>query len=73
MLKGVQALRRRLPEGGADRVAVELNTSCPNIPGAPPAGYEPEALLPALEVLAGAACMSPSGEQRPARSRSAAC
>lgn len=54
MLSLIQALRADLrdAEGSTSRVAVELNTSCPNIRGAPPPAYTPSALRPLLEVLA---------------------
>lgn len=34
------------------RIAIELNTSCPNIPSSPPSGYDFPSLLPLLQVLA---------------------
>ena len=55
MVKGVQNLRQRLgdgAEGTPSRVAIELNTSCPNIRGKPPPAYSFTTLLPILNVLA---------------------
>ena len=55
MVGDVQKLRKRLRDGVEDtpsRVAVELNTSCPNIRGKPPPAYSFASLLPILEVLA---------------------
>ena len=54
MIEDVQKLRQRLGdgvEGTPSRVALELNTSCPNIRGKPPPAYSFTALLPFLEVL----------------------
>ena len=51
-LGAIQALRAN--PAWAPRVAVELNTSCPNIPGSPPPSYDPPALAPLLDVLADA-------------------
>ena len=55
MVGDVQKLRQRLKdgaEGAPSRVAVELNTSCPNIKGKPPPAYSFATLFPILEVLA---------------------
>ena len=55
MVEDVQGLRQSLGdgvEGTPSRVAVELNTSCPNIRGKPPPAYSFTTLLPLLEVLA---------------------
>ena len=55
MVGDVQKLRKRLRDSVEDtpsRVAVELNTSCPNIRGKPPPAYSFASLLPILEVLA---------------------
>lgn len=55
MVEDVQILRRRLGdgvEGTPSRVAIELNTSCPNIRGKAPPAYSFTTLLPILEVLA---------------------
>jgi len=54
MVEDVQRLRQRLGdgiEGTSPRVAVELNTSCPNIRGNPPPAYSFTAFLPLFEVL----------------------
>lgn len=53
MVEDIQKLRQRLGdvEGAPSRVAVELNTSCPNIRGKPPPAYSFTTLLPLLEVL----------------------
>ena len=40
MLNAIQGLRAA-QEGWATRIAVELNTSCPNIPTRPPPSYDP--------------------------------
>ncbi|VDC02031.1 unnamed protein product [Peniophora sp. CBMAI 1063] len=54
MLGMIQALRADLrdSEGSNSLIAVELNTSCPNIRGAPPPAYTPSTLKPLLQVLA---------------------
>ncbi|KAJ7151578.1 hypothetical protein C8R46DRAFT_1166469 [Mycena filopes] len=56
-LAAIQALRTTHPA-----IGVELNTSCPNIRGAPPAGYllPDGALAPVLQVLADAWRADPS-------------
>lgn len=54
MVGDVQKLRQMLrdgAEGTPPRVAVELNTSCPNIRGKPPPAYSFTTLFPLLEVL----------------------
>ncbi|KAG9314707.1 hypothetical protein JVU11DRAFT_5516 [Chiua virens] len=53
MLNAIQGLRAAQPDW-ASRVAVELNTSCPNISGHPPPAYDPAgpALTAFLDVLA---------------------
>lgn len=54
MVEDIQKLRQRLgdsAEGTSSRVAVELNTSCPNIIDKPPPAYSFATLLPLLEVL----------------------
>ncbi|KAH0838647.1 hypothetical protein J3R83DRAFT_6972 [Lanmaoa asiatica] len=53
MLNAIQGLRAT-QEGWAARIAVELNTSCPNIPARPPPSYDPTgpALAALLDVLA---------------------
>ena len=50
LIDGVQELRQSSPAFGV-RIAVELNTSCPNIKGSPPSGYSFPSLVPLLEVL----------------------
>ncbi|TCD66784.1 dihydroorotate dehydrogenase [Steccherinum ochraceum] len=61
MLLQIHDLRRRLKShflgqsssiDPSSLVAVELNTSCPNIPDLPPPSYDPETLAPFLSVLA---------------------
>jgi len=54
MMDQIQALRARLKdaEGPISRIAVELNTSCPNIQGSPPPSYNLSSLTPVLQVLA---------------------
>ena len=55
MVEDVQKIRQRLEdgvEGTPSRVAIELNTSCPNIRGKPPPAYSFATLLPIFEVLA---------------------
>lgn len=55
MVDQVQELRQTLADGVGEtpsRIAVELNTSCPNIRGKPPPAYSFTTLLPILEVLA---------------------
>ncbi|CCA68619.1 related to dihydroorotate dehydrogenase a [Serendipita indica DSM 11827] len=50
----------QLPNGG-NLIAVELNTSCPNIPDKPPPAYTPrEGLKPLLEVMANTAREDPT-------------
>ncbi|KAA1468413.1 FMN-linked oxidoreductase [Dentipellis sp. KUC8613] len=54
MLDNIQDLRRKLQDtsGALSRIAVELNTSCPNIKGSPPPAYNFPCLAPILDVLA---------------------
>jgi dihydroorotate dehydrogenase (fumarate) len=54
MLHAIQALRAKLDDakGTTSRIAVELNTSCPNIPGSSPPSYDFPSLIPLLTVLA---------------------
>ena len=55
MVERLQELRQTLAdciEGTPSRIAVELNTSCPNILGKPPPAYSFATLIPVLEVLA---------------------
>lgn len=69
MLTHVQSLRRRLREvippdetfpDSSALLAIELNTSCPNIPSAPPPSYHLPSLRPHLTILADAAREDPS-------------
>lgn len=50
MMLQVQALRAELGDDRArpSRIGLEINTSCPNIPGHPPPSYEPRTAFPAL-------------------------
>lgn len=54
MIDAIQQLRQKISDaqGSTSRIGIELNTSCPNITGAPPPAYKPESLAPLLEVLA---------------------
>lgn len=54
MVAAIQDLRSQLPTalGSTTRIAIELNTSCPNIKGAPPPAYNFPSLTPLLQVLA---------------------
>jgi dihydroorotate dehydrogenase (fumarate) len=54
MLEEIQALRKKLLDNlGKARIAVEFNTSCPNIANSAPLGYLPEkTLLPLILTLA---------------------
>ncbi|PPQ67421.1 hypothetical protein CVT25_006000 [Psilocybe cyanescens] len=56
MVNTIQDLRKRLQDYkfGTSRIAIELNTSCPNIPNSPPSGYIFKSLLPLLQVLTAA-------------------
>lgn len=57
MLTQLQDLRQKLGDQTDDRgaqIAVELNTSCPNIQGTSPPGYDVESLNPLLRVLSDA-------------------
>ncbi|KAF9015406.1 hypothetical protein BDQ17DRAFT_1418479 [Cyathus striatus] len=58
MVASIQELRRKLgdiPDSQtrmhSSRIAIELNTSCPNIPNASPSGYVFGTLLPMLKVF----------------------
>lgn len=55
MLQSIQHLRTRLEDQQHPRIAIELNTSCPNISGLPPKGYvlDSDALMTSfLSILA---------------------
>lgn len=54
MIDSIQQLRHRLHDGqnSSSRIAVEINTSCPNIAYAPPPSYDIPTLRPFLDVLA---------------------
>lgn len=54
MLDAIQDLRAKIcdSEGPTSRIAIELNTSCPNIKGSPPPSYNFQSLKPLLNVLA---------------------
>jgi len=54
MVSAIQSLRTNLRdvEGPNSRIAVELNTSCPNIRSSPPPAYNFPSLIPLLNVLA---------------------
>lgn len=56
MVASIQALRAKLADTKSplSRIAIELNTSCPNIPNSPPSGYTFLSLQPLLKVLADA-------------------
>ncbi|QRV76642.1 dihydroorotate dehydrogenase [Ceratobasidium sp. AG-Ba] len=68
LLELVQVTRRRIsdiPSPGNDsghpiRVAVEINTSCPNIANKPPPSYEPASMLALLSVIANHTAKDPS-------------
>jgi len=68
MLTQVQECRTRLRQAPPDEqlsdrsslLAIELNTSCPNIPSAPPPSYHLPSLRPLLAALGGAARADPS-------------
>jgi len=54
MIDSIQQLRRKLgdDQDSSSRIAIEINTSCPNIAYAPPPSYDIPALRPLLSVLA---------------------
>lgn len=54
MMDAIQELRTKLQDsqGPISRVAIELNTSCPNIKGSPPPAYTVARLAPILSALA---------------------
>jgi len=49
MLDAILALRERLND--TTRIAIELNTSCPNIPSSPAPAYDFPSLMPFLTIL----------------------
>ncbi|KAF5377308.1 hypothetical protein D9615_006393 [Tricholomella constricta] len=53
MVQDIQDLRAELGDSTAQSssIAIELNTSCPNIPSSPPTGYVFPSLIPLLTVL----------------------
>ena len=51
MITSIQSLRARLGDASHPRIAIELNTSCPNIPNSPPTGYTFPSLIPLLSTL----------------------
>lgn len=57
MVEAIQTLRSNISDvqtpgsGKSSRIAIELNTSCPNIPNAIPSGYSIASLKPLLQVL----------------------
>lgn len=54
MVAAIQHTRAELDDsaGPSSKIAIELNTSCPNIRGAPPPSYDFPTLLPLLQVFA---------------------
>ncbi|KAF5351501.1 hypothetical protein D9758_007189 [Tetrapyrgos nigripes] len=56
MLARIQDLRKSYPH----LIAVELNSSCPNIPGSPPTAYVPSSLPPLLAVMSEAYLKDPT-------------
>jgi dihydroorotate dehydrogenase (fumarate) len=53
MVQAIQRVRAKTDGGHPKQsvIAIELNTSCPNIPNSPPTGYAFPSLVPLLEVL----------------------
>ncbi|KAG5642502.1 hypothetical protein DXG03_002699 [Asterophora parasitica] len=53
MVQTIQRLRTELGDADApsSSIAIELNTSCPNIPNSPPTGYAFPSLVPLLSIL----------------------
>jgi dihydroorotate dehydrogenase (fumarate) len=54
MVSQLQELRKKVGDQSDNenaRIAIELNTSCPNIKNAPPPGYDLASLRPLLRVL----------------------
>ncbi|KII86351.1 hypothetical protein PLICRDRAFT_114308 [Plicaturopsis crispa FD-325 SS-3] len=51
LVNSIQSLRFALSDNNKRRIAIELNTSCPNIPDHPPPSYHVESLFPFLAVF----------------------
>lgn len=62
MLVDIQALRSDVNDrsGNISRIGIEINTSCPHIQGHPPPSYDPDSLLPLLEVVASHLAFEPT-------------
>ncbi|KAF8167861.1 hypothetical protein B0H34DRAFT_760338 [Crassisporium funariophilum] len=61
MVQSIQDLRHKLHDNTRkSKIAIELNTSCPNIPNSPPSGYSFDTLLPLIQVLAQAYAEDPT-------------
>jgi dihydroorotate dehydrogenase (fumarate) len=63
MVDEIQRLRKRLHDqvvGAKARIAIELNTSCPNIQGSPPSAYDFHSLGLLLQLLAEAHARDPT-------------
>jgi len=62
MIRAIQELRKRHGDrtSASPRIAIEINTSCPNLPGHPPPAYDPSTLRPILETVAEAFYKDPS-------------
>ncbi|KAG8857417.1 dihydroorotate dehydrogenase [Tulasnella sp. 330] len=62
MIEAIQRLRSKHRDSlsAAPRIAIEINTSCPNLAGHPPPAYEPSSLRPILETLSQAYFEDPS-------------
>ncbi|GLB36571.1 putative TRAPP complex subunit trs31 [Lyophyllum shimeji] len=62
MVQNIQVLRGELNDSTTPHtsIAIELNTSCPNIPKAPPTGYAFPSLIPLLTVLQEECAKDPS-------------
>lgn len=62
MVNDIQSLRKKLSDMSKEssNIGVELNTSCPNIEGAPPIAYNPELLKPFLHVVNTVCASDPS-------------
>lgn len=62
MIAAIQALRKSLGDvtSSSPRIAIELNTSCPNISGHPPPAYDPPSLRPLIESISEAYFADPT-------------